>query len=214
MKQAQWRTARDPYPMLQFAEGRASQRKLRLFACACCRRFHELLPTDEARRALDAAERAADGDGSFADMAAARRAFRLLTPGDDAAGWASNCAHCAAVRSAKQAAWEAYSTSAAAARTLGYADDERHYAGLLRDVLGDPFPPATLAAVSPAAAGLALAAYRERLLPSGHLDGARLAVLSDALEEAGADAAVLGHLRSPGPHVRGCWAVDLVLGRG
>jgi hypothetical protein len=40
-----------------------------------------------------------------------------------------------------------------------------------------------------------------------------LPVLADALEEAGCgDAEVLGHLRGPGPHVRGCWALDLVLG--
>ena len=42
----------------------------------------------------------------------------------------------------------------------------------------------------------------------------RLAVLFDALEEAGCDdAEILNHLRSPGPHVRGCWAVDLLLGK-
>jgi hypothetical protein len=61
---------------------------------------------------------------------------------------------------------------------------------------------------------LALAAYDERELPSGHLDPARLAVLSDALEEAGcAGTELLAHLRSPGLHVRGGWAVDLILGR-
>jgi pSer/pThr/pTyr-binding forkhead associated (FHA) protein len=42
-----------------------------------------------------------------------------------------------------------------------------------------------------------------------------LPVLADALEEAGcSDAELLGHLRGPGPHVRGCWAVDLLTGRG
>jgi hypothetical protein len=42
----------------------------------------------------------------------------------------------------------------------------------------------------------------------------RLPVLADALEDAGcADADLLGHLRGPGPHVRGCWAVDLILGK-
>jgi hypothetical protein len=47
------------------------------------------------------------------------------------------------------------------------------------------------------------------------LDTVRLAVLADALEEAGcADPDLLGHLRGPGPHVRGCWAVDLLLGKG
>jgi hypothetical protein len=38
--------------------------------------------------------------------------------------------------------------------------------------------------------------------------------LADCLEDAGcSDAEVLGHLRSAGPHVRGCWALDLVLGK-
>ena len=42
----------------------------------------------------------------------------------------------------------------------------------------------------------------------------RLAVLADAVEEAGGtDAALLGHLRGAGPHVRGCWAVDALLGK-
>ncbi|MBY0227976.1 MAG: hypothetical protein K2W96_01715 [Gemmataceae bacterium] len=68
--------------------------------------------------------------------------------------------------------------------------------------------------LAPGLVSLAQAAYDERLLPSGHLDNARLAVLSDALEEAGcADADLLPHLRSPGPHVRGCWALDIVLGK-
>jgi hypothetical protein len=61
---------------------------------------------------------------------------------------------------------------------------------------------------------LAQAAYEERHLPAGTLDTGRLAVFADALEEAGCmDADILGHLRGPGPHVRGCWAVDLCLGK-
>jgi hypothetical protein len=59
----------------------------------------------------------------------------------------------------------------------------------------------------------AQAAYDERLLPSGELDPSRLAVLADALEKAGGEGDLLNHLRMPGPHVRGCWAVDLVLGK-
>ncbi len=50
--------------------------------------------------------------------------------------------------------------------------------------------------------------------PCGEMDPVRLAILADALEEAGcADPELLGHLRGPGSHVRGCWAVDAVLGR-
>ena len=49
---------------------------------------------------------------------------------------------------------------------------------------------------------------------SGHLDLALLGVLAKALEEAGCqDQDILGHLRGPGPHVRGCFALDLILGR-
>jgi hypothetical protein len=63
-------------------------------------------------------------------------------------------------------------------------------------------------------AELARAAYEERLRPSRELEAARLAVLADALEEAGCqNTDILGHLRSPGPHVRGCWPVDLLLGK-
>jgi hypothetical protein len=47
------------------------------------------------------------------------------------------------------------------------------------------------------------------------LDTVRLAVLADALEEAGcADADLLVHLRGPGPHARGCWVLELLLGKG
>jgi hypothetical protein len=61
---------------------------------------------------------------------------------------------------------------------------------------------------------LAEAAYEGRELPGGTLDVARLAVLADALEEAGCgNAELLGHLRGPGPHVRGCWVVDLILSK-
>jgi hypothetical protein len=62
---------------------------------------------------------------------------------------------------------------------------------------------------------LAQSAYEDRLVPSGHLDPARLAVLADALIDAGypADAEILLHLRGDRPHWRGCWAVDAILGR-
>jgi hypothetical protein len=68
--------------------------------------------------------------------------------------------------------------------------------------------------LSAAVVAVARAAYEERQLPAGTLDAARLAVLADALEEAGCtDAALLGHCRGAGPHVRGCWVVDALLGQ-
>jgi hypothetical protein len=62
---------------------------------------------------------------------------------------------------------------------------------------------------------LAEETYKQRQLPSGQLDHARLAVLADALEEAGCqDQDILGHLRQQGAvHVRGCHVVDWLLGK-
>jgi hypothetical protein len=62
---------------------------------------------------------------------------------------------------------------------------------------------------------LAEGIYEERQMPVGTLDTARLAILADALIDAGCDdAELIQHCRSAGPHVRGCWAVDLILGKG
>ena len=85
-------------------------------------------------------------------------------------------------------------------------------AEILREVFGNPFRPAcfsrsVLAWNDGTAVKLAQAIYAERSFD-------RLPVLADALEDAGCDNAdILNHLRGPGPHVRGCWAVDLLLGK-
>jgi hypothetical protein len=92
--------------------------------------------------------------------------------------------------------------------------DRRARAELLRDVVGNPYRPVNIPAAWLAweggiVVGLARGAYEKRELPSGRLDAGRLAILADALEEAGCDDHILlGHLRGPGPHVRGCWAVE------
>ena len=93
-------------------------------------------------------------------------------------------------------------------------------AALLRDIFGNPFrpspplPPAVLGWSDGTVRRLAQAAYEERLLPAGTLDAGRLGILADALLDAGCDdEGLLAHLRSNGPHVRGCWALDLILGR-
>jgi hypothetical protein len=87
---------------------------------------------------------------------------------------------------------------------------------LLREVYGNPYCPVPLSPHwrTPDVTALARAAYDEGGLPKGELDPVRLAILADALEEAGASGDLLEHLRSAGPHVRGCWALDLALGRG
>jgi hypothetical protein len=97
------------------------------------------------------------------------------------------------------------------------ADERTAHCVLLRDIVGNPFRPVPInpAWQTPTVVALAQAAYDNRILPAGTLEPARLAVLADALEEAGCDNAdILTHLRQAGEHVRGCWPIDLLLGRG
>jgi hypothetical protein len=99
--------------------------------------------------------------------------------------------------------------------TLGSAE-QAVQADLVRDIFDNSFRPIILRPAWRTAqvVALATAADNERRLPDGRLELARLGVLGDALEEAGCtEDTVLEHLRNPAPHVRGCWAVSLVLGK-
>jgi hypothetical protein len=88
-------------------------------------------------------------------------------------------------------------------------------ASLLACVVSNLAPPVAFQPAwrTPPVFTLAVAAYEDRRMPSGELDAQRLSVLADALEEVGAADDVVGHLRSKGPHVRGCWCVDLCLAK-
>jgi hypothetical protein len=90
---------------------------------------------------------------------------------------------------------------------------------LLRDIFGNPFrplivEPSWLTWNGGTVLKLAQVIYDERLLPDCSLAPDRLAILADALEGAGCDNTdILDHCRGPGPHVRGCWVVDLLLSK-
>jgi hypothetical protein len=80
---------------------------------------------------------------------------------------------------------------------------------LLQDIFGNPFRPVTADPewLTATAVALAQTIYAERAFD-------RLPILADALEDAGCDNAdILAHCRGDGPHVRGCWVVDLILGK-
>src|SRR4051794_21634947 len=67
MTEPEWLRCTDPGPMLEFLYGRAGERKLRLFACACCRRVWYLMPDERSRRAVEIMERDADGEAGNED---------------------------------------------------------------------------------------------------------------------------------------------------
>jgi hypothetical protein len=196
--------------MLTFLVEWASDRKLRLFGCACCRQVWDLLTVACFRDAVEVAERFADRQAKAKELAVAKKASGAALAGAGVTG----PRYCALA-----SAWSCTrNPESAAMYPLWVFTDEpqkRWEIGLLRDIFGNPFRPITddLPWLTTAVAQLAYAAYDGRHLPTGELDAARLAVLSDALEETGCtDATILDHLRGPGPHVRGCWAIDLLTG--
>jgi hypothetical protein len=94
---------------------------------------------------------------------------------------------------------------------------EKHVqAALLRCIFGNPFRPVAFDPtwLTSQVMSLAQAAYDHRNMPGGTLDPTRLGILADALEEAGCtEQSLLDHLRSLGPHVRGCWPLDRCLAK-
>jgi hypothetical protein len=233
MTEVEWLACDDPYRMLDFLPSKASGRKLRLFACGCCRqRVWHLLPEQRSRDAVETAERYAEGEVDRnllrTAWAAAREAAETAPPasGSMESQEVPRMAAAAAVLAAHRSRRCARATAGRVFSAVYYGDglynetrraaERAAHLALVRCVFGNPFRPVPLhrSWLTPTVTNLAAVAYEERALPSGQLDPARLAVLADALEEAGcSDADLLAHLRGPGPHVRGCHAVDAVLGK-
>jgi hypothetical protein len=212
MTESEWVDCKDPRPMLEFLRGKASNRKLRLFAVACCRGSSDLFTADKfLPHFLTFAERLAEGETELASAPSIPYGERNPHP-----TMRDSLTH----RESWTSAWNTISvvvfTDSERRGIQPLAEPRPYIREVLLDLFGSPFRPVTVDPVwrTAAVVALARAAYDERHLPSGHLDAARLLVLADALEEAGAtDAQLLGHLRSPGPHCRGCHALDAVLGR-
>jgi hypothetical protein len=206
---------------------KAGKRKLRLFACACCRLAWDLLTSPLLRETVEVAEQFAESQTSKEELQKAYESVSGLGMGTfthDAPGhreWvAASMAREVAHPKTLSAAFymTAYRVPLEGRHGIGEQQRDSILCRLLRCVIGNPFRPSppfpsvVLAWNDQLVARLAQAAYDERHLPAGTLDTGRLAVLADALEEAGCtDADILGHLRGPGPHVRGCWPVDLCL---
>jgi hypothetical protein len=220
VNEEQWLVCEDPALMAEHCGSQYSNRKRRLYACACVRRLWPHLPEERSRRAVEVAERYADRLAGKQELtqACADALQAAVMPIDPASGsytairFASSAAYCVARPGTS------FKEIAVAVREANTASGGRELlaqARLFRCVFGNPFRPVALDPrwLTPEATGLALAAYDERALPAGTLDPLRLAVFADALEEAGCSEQVVAHLREPGPHVRGCWALDLILGK-
>jgi len=215
--------------MQSFVDGKVSDRKHRLFACACCRMIWERMTDTRSRRAVEIAEQFVDGFATEEEcQRAADEAFEadLMTLGreDNGRGAAAFAAFDAAnLEEGNRPLQAPGSVMYTAAFVAGYPWDagkqtqrqaarleiERKQADVLRCIAGNPF---RLVSVQPrwlasTVHSLAAGIYAERAFD-------RMPILADALEDAGCDHAdILNHCRGDGPHVRGCWVVDLLLGK-
>jgi hypothetical protein len=209
MTEAEWLACADPQALLAALGNRTSPRKLRLFGAACVRQVWHYLTDERSGAAVVAAGRFGEGEITADELAQlAQEAWEAVsddeeTPSAVATTMAWQCAY-------RDPNWQVFTGRAvrALAAEAPVADLLRCLFNPYHAVCPDPAWHAT------EVLGLARAAYEERTLPAGTLDNARLAVLADALEEAGCtDRTLLEHCRSSSLHVRGCWAVDQVLGR-
>jgi hypothetical protein len=241
MTEQEWLADTDPQPKIVFLNDRdASVRKFRLFSCACARRVWDLMAGDHPRDVVVATERFADGLLTEVNLRVVAQAFRdtypprmtpdYPVPPSYVAGmvayytaWTNSVSFpeglhlnehgtesvCAWARFARVLhetglwEWEYPHDHPTASAEAGYQ------CRLLRCIFGNPIrsvaydPTWRTAAVF----GLAEAIYADRAFD-------RLPILADALEDAGCDDRdMLAHCRTDPDHARGCWVVDLILGK-
>jgi hypothetical protein len=203
MTEGAWLTTSNPELMLEQLRGEATERKLRLFACACCRRTR--LHDKRIRDALDVIERCADGQGSMRKVKAAIATVELEELR------ASGAARAAARAVATASATPEHSRSAAAEASPNPRTERAEQAELLREIFGNPFRPQPIDAAWLGWNGGCVARISRTIYDEKNFED--MPILADALEEGGCTSeAILTHCRRSRGHVRGCWVLDALLG--
>ncbi|WP_020472773.1 hypothetical protein [Zavarzinella formosa] len=239
MTEEEWLACADPDKMLEFIRENTTERKLRLCALACCSRVWSLLTDERSRRAIIVAENWTDGLATLDELDEARENAsdacgtthnHAVADGWTAATWVVNAAANAAygvcghhlnwlhdVELFETPLWSARAVAGpevepavnALGRTEGLGLEMSRQCQFFRCVIGNPFRPVTF--------NQTWITFDVRMIATGTYEDKafeRLPILADALEDAGCDNMdILSHLRGDGPHVRGCWALDLILGK-
>jgi hypothetical protein len=229
MTEAEWLACEDPVARAYLASPDQNDRKLRLFACACCRQLGTIIDDSNMALALLIAERFADREVSNAERIDAYKAVDRIAGSRDSDGKYINPdwlrAAMVSVRSALgfRNPKAAENTSSHVINCLlmksGEIDKPEYRIAIdrellvqsffVKDIFGNPFRPVVFDPVWRTSTALAIAQgiYDDRAFD-------RLPILADALQDAGCENDdILNHLRGDGPHVKGCWALDLVLGK-
>ncbi len=213
--ETEWLECTDPMPMFDYLYRRSTPLIVRLYDwlrqnwhrpnrkdllvyCAYCRAYWEFISWDKRQKSVETVEEVVDK--------------KPLSEFSEAAQWTVETAYTCVLGCLDESAYR---------QTLYWGKEEGQEAraaleegkivlcDLLRDVFGNPFQPITLdpAWLTPTVTALAQTVYDDRAFE-------RLPQLADELVKSGcSNQEILSHCRGPGRHVRGCWAVDAVLGK-
>ena len=209
MTEEEWLKCKNPQLMLKFLATLKKKRKLALFGVACCRRIPRLTQEQSSSAALDIAEHYADRKAKIEELRIANR--KALPKGDYShlSRPALKCylaEHAALCNAACNAQLMLRQTLEA---TLNVTAEKACQCALLREIFGNPFQRVRInnAWLTSTVVSLAQQMYDTR-------DFSAMPILADALMDASCDnETILTHCRGPGPHVRGCWAIDLLTNR-
>jgi hypothetical protein len=239
MTEAEWLNCTDPTPMLELLRGKGSDRQFRLFAVACCRRMWHLLPDERSRRAVEVAERFAEGTADEAELRSTNLCMEFNPATLESAAFLASVhrydrpstlhrygivdmAHLdeAARRRLESICLSGFQfptdVAVAVARRAVAVDpptEAATQAALVRCMFGNPFRPAVIDPPLVRWNDSTVVKIAQAIYDDRTFD--LMPILADALEEAGChDADILTHCRQPGPHAIGCWVIHSLLGRG
>jgi hypothetical protein len=211
MTEEEWLASRDVVAMIAHIPPSASARKGRLLGCACVRWAWEWGLSESVPEAVQTIEAYADGSSTRAALRRAANEMKLLRADSEEAyrPFPRTCELTEALASPRcqDGLWEL----AGFVADMHITDDPEwaRTAEFARDIWGNPFRPVALdpAWLSSDVVALARGIYADRAFD-------RMPILADALQDAGCEHPdVLNHCRADTVHVRGCWVVDLVLGK-
>jgi hypothetical protein len=256
MTEQEWLSSAEPLHLLKWVFA-ARRRKSRLFAVACCRRIWHLLVDERSQRAVEVAERYADGAATDQELSAAahaadqahREMFETVGKAGSCLEWAAEyAAHPNPLHAAKNVSWMAATPRSQEVRrprsndwdeirlypcavtrrtkplslllakwnvshldaALPTGAEKAVQTALVRDIFGNPFRSMTIDSILLEWGNFTIPKLAQAIYD--HRRYSHLPILADALEDAGCtNEDLLSHCRQPGEHVRGCFAVDLIL---
>lgn len=209
MTEKQWLATRAPYSLVYSLHRFVAERKLRLFACAYFRaRWGHLVPP-QVLEVVATSEDYADDPGLKEQLRKGKRKIAMKSA--DPPG-VKEAKHAAQMVTRLGDEWLAAATMLNPESGMNLAPspiDRAATEAMIRCAFGNPYRPLRPARgwLTRDVVNVARGMYAAR-------DFGGMPVLADALQEAGCeDAGVLAHCREPGPHARGCWVVDALLGK-